>query len=314
MTLDDLRSLIAVAACRSFSGAARQLGCSQPAVSQHIQRLERDLGLPLFERQARAVVPTAAGEQFIRAAAESLSTLDHAVHQLAALRAGEAGSLVITTGGTTVHHFMRGAVKQFRRAFPRVQIQFRGAMSSAECIEMLFHDPVDLAFVTIADEIDGVRQHPVLELDYVLLTSRDHPLAKRSRLRLQDLDGLSCIGLIEGRTSRSQLSRSLSRHGVTLETTMTVYDWDTAIHLVELGLGSTIVPSWHAHAATTCAPVAAVPITGLAPIRVGWAFRESYELRKPARELMRLLKEDLAARTPQPGARVLPARKPRSER
>jgi DNA-binding transcriptional LysR family regulator len=312
MTLDDLRSLLAVAECKSFSAAARQLGCSQPAVSQHIQRLERDLGLPLFERQARAVIPTAAGEHFIRAAAESLTTLDRAVHRFEALRAGEAGSLVITTGGTTVHHFMRGAVKQFRRAYPRVQIQFRGATSSAECIEMLFRDPVDLAFVTIAEEIEGIRQHPVLELDYVLLTSRDHPLAKRSRLRLQDLDGLSCIGLTDGRTSRSQLSRSLGRHGVTLDTAMTVYDWDTAIHLVELGLGSSIVPSWHAHAAVARGPVTAVPITGLAPIRVGWALRESYELLPPARELMRLLKEDLATRTPQPGARLLPRRKPRT--
>jgi DNA-binding transcriptional LysR family regulator len=307
MTLDDLRSLITVADCKSFSAAARRLGCSQPAVSQHIQRLERELGLPLFERQSRGVVPTAAGDLLVRAAAESLSTLDHAVHRFSALRDGQAGSLAITTGGTTVNHFMRGAVKQFRRAFPRVKIQFRGATSSAECIEMLVRDPVDLAFVTIGDHIDGVRQHPVLELDYVLLTGRDHPLGKRARVRLPDLQGLSCIGLIDGTTSRSQLASSLSRQSVTLETAMTVYDWDTAIHLVELGLGSTIVPSWHAHASAARAAVVAIPIAGLDPIRVGWAMRESYELLKPAREFMRLLKDDLQSKPTQPGVRVLPA-------
>jgi DNA-binding transcriptional LysR family regulator len=312
MTIDDLRSLIAVAECKSFSAAARRLGCSQPAVSQHILRLERELGLPLFERQPRGVLPTAAAEVLVRAATQSLSTLDYAVHRFAALRDGEAGSLAITTGGTTVDHFMRGAVKQFRRAFPKVQIQFRGATSSAECIEMLARDPVDLAFVTIGEHLEGVRQHPVLELDYVLLTGREHPLAKRARLRLQDLNGLSCIGLIEGTTSRSQLASSLSRHGVSLETAMTVYDWDTAIHLVELGLGSSIVPSWHAHASAARAAVAAIPIAGLAPIRVGWAMRESYELLKPAREFMRLLKEDLASRPAAPGVRVLSA--PRSNR
>jgi DNA-binding transcriptional LysR family regulator len=221
------------------------------------------------------------------------------------LRDGLAGSLVVTTGGTTVHHFMRGTVKQFRRAFPRVKMQFRGATSSAECIETLFREAVDLAFITISDEIEGIRQYPLVELDYVLLTGRDHPFAQRARLRLVNLHGLECIGLIEGTTSRSQLSSSLLREGVALETTMTVYDWDTAINLVELGLGSAIVPSWHAHASTARAPVVAVPISGLDPIRVGWAMRESYELLKPARTFMQLLKADLHSRPAQPGVRLL---------
>ncbi|MET0385858.1 MAG: LysR family transcriptional regulator [Polyangiales bacterium] len=304
MTLDDLRSLIAVHESKSFSAAARRLGCTQPAVSQHIARLEGELGLALFERQSRGVQTTPAGELLVRAAGESLSTLDHAAHRLAALRDGEAGSLVVTTGGTTVHHFMRGAVKEFRRLYPRVEVQFRGATSSAECIETLLREPVDLAFVTIGEDIEGIRQLPLLELDYVLLIAKSHPLAKRSKLKLADLNGLSCIGLFEGRTSRSQLASALAREGVTLETAMLVCDWDTQIALVELGLGSTIVPSWHAHASVARADVTAIPIAGLAPIRVGWALRESYTLLSPARELMRLLKVDLRARPAQPGVRL----------
>lgn len=305
MTLEDLRCLIAVHECRSFSAAARKLGCSQPAVSQHIQRLETELGLPLFERQPRCALATAAGETLIRAARASLGMLDHALHEFAALRDGSDGALVVTTGGTTVRHFMRNAVKQFRRALPRVSMQFRGAMSSAECIEMLLREPVDLAFITNGDPIDGIRQRPLLELDYVLLTARDHALAGRRSVRLSDLDGVEYIGLVEGRTSRGQLSRALVRHGVTLATSMTVCDWDTAIHLVELGLGCTIVPSWHAHASAARGSVAAVPIAGLEPIQVGWALRESYEPLKPAREFMRLLERDLRSRQAQPGVRVL---------
>jgi DNA-binding transcriptional LysR family regulator len=305
MTLDDLRSLIAVHEQRSFSAAARKLGCTQPAVSQHVQRLERELGVRLFERAARGVIATAAGELLIRAASESLSTLEHALHHFSALRDGSAGNLIITTGGTTVHHFMRGAVKQFRRAWPGVNMQFRGASSSAECIQMLLREPVDLAFVTIGEHIEGVRQLPVIELDYVLLTGNKHPLASKTKLRLQDLHGLECIGLIEGMRSRGQLSRSLSREGVVPEIAMTVYDWDTAIQLVELGLGSSIVPSWHAHAASERAPVVAIPISGLPPIRVGWAMREAYEPLKSASEFMRLLKQDLQSRSIPKGVRFL---------
>jgi DNA-binding transcriptional LysR family regulator len=305
MTLDDLRSLLAVHERKSFSGGARQLGCSQPAVSQHIQRLEAELGMKLFERQRRGVQPTAAGEILLRAAAESLSTLERAVQRFSALRAGEAGSLVVTTGGTTVHHFMRGAIERFRRKYPRVKMQFRAAMSSAECIEALFREPIDLAFVTIGDPLEGVTQRAVFELDYVLLTSKSHRLAKRAKLRLHELHELECIGLTEGTTSRSQLSSSLSREGVTLATAMTVYDWDTAIHLVELGLGSSIVPSWHAHASTERAEVVAIPITGLDPIRVGWALRDAHELLEPANEFMRLVSKDWESRPRHKGVRVL---------
>jgi len=305
MTLDDLRSLIAVHESESFSAAARRLGCSQPAVSQHIQRLEQELGLQLFERRARGVSPTAAGELLARAASESLGALDRAVHQFASLREGDAGSLTIATGGTTVHHFLRNAIKAFRRAYPRVKLQLRGAASTAECIEALRFEPVDLAFVTIGEPLDGVRQRALLELDYVLLAGRDHPLARRSKLRLTDLQGLECIDLIEGRTSRSQLAGALAREGVIIESAMTVYDWDTAIELVELGLGSAIVPSWHARASTGRAALVAIPIAGLPPIRVGWAVRDSYALLKPARELMRLLRAELRARPAQPGVRVL---------
>ena len=139
----------------------------------------------------------------------------------------------------------------------------------------------------------------------MLLTGRDSALARRKSLRLRDLDGLECIGLVEGRTSRDQLSGALQRQGVSLATVMTVCDWDTAIHLVELGLGSAIVPSWHAHASTTSASVVAIPISGLAPIRVGWALRESYEMLKPARAFMQLLQRDFASRSHPPGVRVL---------
>ncbi|HKU40850.1 MAG TPA: LysR family transcriptional regulator [Polyangiales bacterium] len=305
MTLDDLRTLIAVYECKSFSAAARRLGCTQPAVSQHIARLERELGLALFERQARGALVTQAGEQLVRAAADSLTGLERAINGLSELRDGGAGALSVTTGGTTVKHFMQGAIGRFRRAFPRVELQIRGAMSSAECLETLFREPVDLAFVTLGAELEGVREHPLLEIPYVWLTGRQASLARRSSLRVEELHGLEHIGLVEGRTSRGQLASSLARRGVVLDTTMTVCDWDTAINLVELGLGSAIVPSWHAHAAVKRAAVTAIPIQGLAPVRVGWALRDTHQLLKPAREFMRLLKQDLKERELPPGARLL---------
>lgn len=301
MTLDELRSVVAVHETQSFSAAARRLGCSQPAVSQHIQRLESELRLSLFERLPRGIRTTAAGEMLVRAAKESLANIDHVVQRFSAMRDGEAGMLTVTTGGTTVKHFMRGAIRQLRRALPSLKMQFRAAMSSAECIEMLFRDAIDLAFVTIGQEIEGVRQTPLLELDYVWLTRRDDPLAKRMSVSVEELHGREYIGLVDGPRSRQQLMAALSRRGINLDATMTVCDWDTAIHLVELGLGSSIVPSWFGHASSAVA----IPIEGMEPIQIGWAVRSTHELLKPAKTFMRLLHRDLASRPTQPGVRVL---------
>ena len=64
MTLDDLRVFTAVVEAGSLGAAARQLGCTQSAVSQHMSRLERECGMPLLERSAKGIALTQAGHLF----------------------------------------------------------------------------------------------------------------------------------------------------------------------------------------------------------------------------------------------------------
>lgn len=61
MTLEDLRVFVAVCRAGSLSAVARELACTQSAVSQHVKRLEREAGVSLLERRPRGVVPTYAG-------------------------------------------------------------------------------------------------------------------------------------------------------------------------------------------------------------------------------------------------------------
>jgi DNA-binding transcriptional LysR family regulator len=310
MTLEDLRVFLVVSRQGSFSAAARELACSQPAVSHHVQRLEQELQIALFKREPRGVRLTDAGEVLRQSASQALGALGRSIERVSELKRGEAGQLVIATGGTTVKHFMMKSVARFRRKFGKVRIQFRAALSSAECIDMLKSEPVELAFVTMGPAVEGVRQQPVLEMDYVLLTSAGNPLAQRSKLTPRELGDIECIGLAERATSRSQLSKSLAKRGVALDTVMTVFDWDTAQVMVELGLGSAIIPSWHAHESTSQAAdgkaaVIAVPIVGLPPVRVGWAHREDEALLAPAAAFITMLQEDLKKQSDIPGVRLL---------
>jgi DNA-binding transcriptional LysR family regulator len=93
MTLDDLRVFTAVAEAKSIGAVARQLGCTQPAVSQHTSRLERECGMPLLERSAKGITLTPAGQVFYDASSLGLGALALALREIQRPRdcAGSAG-------------------------------------------------------------------------------------------------------------------------------------------------------------------------------------------------------------------------------
>jgi len=304
MTLEDLRTFTAVCAAGSLSAAAHTLSKSQPAVSQHVARLEAELGIALLERRARGVVPTAAGTALCESALRALAELALARRTIEALRSGSTGALSIATGGTTLKHFMCGALARFRAEHPDVAVRFTQGRSTADCIDALRLGRVDLGFVTMQPEVQDIEQRPALLMDYALLLDARHELARRPRVALADLRGLELIGLPVSSSGFSSLRQSLAAHGIVPNTTTTVDDWDLCSVLVTLGLGSAIVPAFHAHELVRQGAVAAVPIDGLEALAVGWVARKFTSLSPAASAFIQLLTQDLQA-TDRLGVRVV---------
>lgn len=273
MTLDDLRVFVAVCRTGSLSAVARELSCTQPAVSQHIKRLERELGLSLLERHPRGVVPTPAGQLLQNAAAGGLGDIDHALRRLNDLVHGEAGSVRITTGATTVRHFMSDAIVAFRRRHPQVSLEFQTAHSSRSCFDALIAGGLDLAWITIGAAVKGIEQRPVIELPWVLAVHRDDPLAATSRITTADLAGIRLIGLPESTTSRARLDAWFTERGIGPASDTSVADWDTALLLAELGLGHAIVPDLPGWRGPGHPDLRLIPIPELPTLWTGWAVR-----------------------------------------
>ncbi|MCP9971291.1 LysR family transcriptional regulator [Actinomadura madurae] len=233
---------VAVCASGNLSAVARDLSCSQSAVSQHVKRLERETGLVLLERRPRGVVPTRAGRILNEAAAEGIAGLDAALRRLDDLRRGVGGTVRIATGATTVRHFMAAGVAVFRARHPEAALQFETAGSSRRCLEAVRAHTADLAWVTIGPPLEGVEQRASCELPWVLAVHAADPLAGREAIALDDLSGIRYIELPAHSTSRVHLEMHLERHGVRPASTTSVADWDTALLLAELGLGHAILP------------------------------------------------------------------------
>lgn len=277
MTLDDLRAFVAVCEAGNLSAVARALGCTQSAVSQRIKRLEREAGIGLLERRPRGVTPTQAGRILHRAAADGLSGLDLALRRLGDLRAGDGGTVRVTTGATTVRHFMSEAVVAFRARHPHVNLEFQTESSSRRCFEAVADGSSELAWITIGPPERGIEQHPVIGLPWVLAVRADDPLAARERIEPEELAGIRHIRLPENSTSRMRLDGHLNHREtgpLPPPSTTSVADWDTALLLAELGVGHAVVPRLPGLQSTAHPALRLVPIPTLPPLATGWAVRQ----------------------------------------
>ncbi|HEY8538880.1 MAG TPA: LysR family transcriptional regulator [Steroidobacteraceae bacterium] len=293
MTLEDLRVLVAACEAGSLSALARELRRTQSSISQHIGRLEAQLGVKLFERHARGVVPTPAGRLLKEFALEGLDAIETGLRRVKALQDGEGDTLTVTTGGTTVRHFMKTAVVRFRKRHPHVNLRFLPASSTKRCFEILRLSQAELAFVTTGEPVRGINERTVARQQLFLLVARNDKLAKMRRMQTKDLEGIRYLGLSGHTTHRSTIEQSLLDRGVELKPEIVFDDFDTAKIFVELGLGHAIVPAVQAHNFVKSGSVAAVLIEDLPPISIGWAFRHWHHLSSVARSFVEIVDQEL---------------------
>ncbi len=121
--------LVALGDTSNLNRAAEGLGISQPAASKLLKELEDGLGVTLFERQARGLVPTEYGEALIRHARRMLTSLEDAFAEVSALRAGHRGQVAIGTILTPCADLLPAVVRRARQAYPSLEISVRTGSS-----------------------------------------------------------------------------------------------------------------------------------------------------------------------------------------
>ena len=125
MELKQLEHLVAVCTTGSFSGAAKRLRISQPTLSKSIARLEKQLGVKLFDRTGGSARPNVYGHTAAEHAAAVLAGVERMSQQLEQLARGEAGSLRIGVGPATRIKLLPEVVRQVGKAFPDLQLEAR---------------------------------------------------------------------------------------------------------------------------------------------------------------------------------------------
>lgn len=177
MKLSHLRDVLAVAECGSLRAAGRHLNIAQPAVTRSIHEIERELGVSLFERNAKGVKPTQMGEAFLRRARAIESEIRRATEEIEQLKGKSSGRVSVAMSSASCVALMPKAIRPFRCRYPNAVLRIsEGMFQSVETRVMegeidFYVGPIDL-------DISNTHLHveELFENDRVVAARRGHPL------------------------------------------------------------------------------------------------------------------------------------------
>ncbi|WP_249998567.1 LysR family transcriptional regulator [Actinoplanes sp. M2I2] len=244
LTLLGLRVVVEVARSGSFTGAAQALGYTQSAISRQISAVEAAVGSPMFERQARGVRPTAAGEALLRHARRVLAQLEAAEREMAGLRDQLAGHLTVSAYPTAAASVVPRAIGRLREQHPALTVAVWEASSPAQLLR-LRAGGVDVAVMGSGTglpdyDLDGLRVEAVpIRRGLGVAVGLDHPLAARDEIEVADLiDEAWIVGV--GAEGEPQFGPWPSLENPRI--TGRAQGWPSRLGMVAAGIGVTVVP------------------------------------------------------------------------
>ncbi len=242
MNNNDLKYFCVLAETLHFGRAAQILHITQPPLTRAIKRLEEEWGVLLFKRNKRNVVLTPAGDYLKRKGNVLLTGLSELEKEVKKIDAGRAGQLHITSVGSVVPMILK-YINKFIGKYPDVNIKL-SQYTTSEQIKLIKSGEADIAFVRCPLSSYGLQLSNIFEEPYILVTPKSFNIKIEKASDLQQLSEMSYISFPreQGRGSFDKVISLCSTGGYSPDIKYEPYQLDTAIRMVEAGLGITIVP------------------------------------------------------------------------
>lgn len=244
MDLKQLRYFCAVAETEHVSRAAESLHLAQPALSQQIRALERELNVELFRRLGRGVELTEAGRIFWRECESIFQHISAATLLVQETGRGESGRIAVgLTDTATFAAPVMNALKAAQDRWPRVEFSFVHAVST-DLYDAVLEHRVDIAFVR-SPMIDDANldSHVFLSEQLYAAMPSGHPLADRGSISIEELARHALILPVARNSQRgADFMRVLGATGQHFRIVQQTPEYVTALNLVIAGFGLTIVP------------------------------------------------------------------------
>ncbi len=242
MKLQQLRYLMEIEnQSLSISKAAIVLCTSQSGISKQISLLEGELGVNLFERNARKLTSLSpAGERILELAKEVMNKVDD-INLIAEEFTDKQKSISIATTHTQARYVLPAIVEQFLSRFPDINLNLQQG-TPEQVAELLEQNEVDIA---IATEVLATKENlvalPCYQWSRSIITKKEHPLAKQMLLTLDDIVKYPIITYVQGFTGRYKQDEVFKQHHLQPNIVLAAVDADVIKTYVRLGLGIGII-------------------------------------------------------------------------
>ncbi|MFT3875382.1 MAG: LysR family transcriptional regulator [Propioniciclava sp.] len=244
-TLTELQGFVAVAEEGSFRRGAQRLSITQPPLSRHIQKLERSLGVVLFDRGATGARLTPAGRALLGEARAILERASGAQRVAAGAALGESGTLTISFTAVVAFTLLAGLLRSVTSAMPGVQLRLIEAVTRQQ-VESVTAGDVDVGFARGVQATEVLATRKVHAESLMLATHDAHPLAQLGRApRLAEIAtqpvvtySPSLAHYLHDVVIAAFIAHDLTPHYVQQVTQVT-----SALAVVSSGLGVALVPA-----------------------------------------------------------------------
>src|SRR5262245_17733081 len=215
--ITQLRSLCMAASEKNFTVAASKLGLSVPTVWEQVRALERKLQSTLLRRHGHAVEVTPEGRLLLELIQPCVGTVDSLERVFAARRSEMPKVLTVLSTGYLVSYHLLGPIQEFTAAHPDVRLRLLANPWAASMLQRLESGEADLGVVYYAPDEPrdtSVDYEDLFEMQLMLLTTPDHPLAKKKHLSMADLVEYPLIGTPKEHYCHKVVHRLLERYSL----------------------------------------------------------------------------------------------------
>lgn len=280
MELIQLRALVMIQQEGTFTRAAERLHVSQPALSQQIKALERELDAPLFERMGRRIALTAVGKVVLARAEQILGQLAVLQSEVDELLTMARGQVRIGTSDTICLYLLPPIVQTFRETYPQIDIHLTNRPSQ-EIVMLLQTCAIDFGIVTLPVTSEGVETTYLCDREDVAVCAPTHPLRQSvvavGSVEILELVTYPLLLLEKGTTSRAFLDQCFTQAGVTPQA-MELGSIEVLKRYAETNLGVAIVPEMSIQGEVAAGQLSSFALPWLPARAIGLiSRRESYQ-------------------------------------
>jgi DNA-binding transcriptional LysR family regulator len=239
VTLGQLKAFEAVARLGSFSGAARELFVTQPAVSKKIRLLQDEVGLPLLEQVGKRIYLTDAGRELLAVCTDWLETwarFEQSIADRQGLKQGRLRIAVVTTS----KYFMPRVLGPFCSRYPGIDVAME-VINRDRLLERLARNQDDLYIMGVPPEDFDIDSEPLIANPLVVLAPASHPLAGRRGVPFAELADAVFLLREEGSGTRIAVERVFRERGIPLNVKMELGSNEAIKQAVAGGLGLAVM-------------------------------------------------------------------------